>query len=111
VCAFLDIDCDSVGGYGAHTHSRITTEAGGFLSESSRRIGNASCLTGQQVLPTMLELSVVKQIAEDVVSRMEDPGVEVIGVNATSGGSAYVELTIASRGRGGEPTRFVVSAD
>ena len=64
-----------------------------------------------QVLATMLGLSVVRQIAEDVVARMEDPSLEVIGANVTMGGSAYVELTIAIRGRGGQPTRFVVSAD
>jgi hypothetical protein len=89
----------------------ITHAASLFLSESSRALGTRLASVGPQMLITILDLSVVKQIAEDVVARMEDPSLEVIGANVTMGGSAYVELTIAIRGRGGEPTRFVVSAD
>ena len=75
------------------------------------RPGTLFASVRRQMMPWILDLSIVKRIAEDVVAHMEEPSLAVVGANVTTGGSAYVELTMAMRGRRGEPEGFVVSAN
>ena len=45
------------------------------------------------------------------VARLQNSALEVIGVAATSSGSAYVELTVAIPGRSGGLERAIVTVD
>jgi len=58
----------------------------------------------------ILDLAEVKRIAKDVASA-EDPALEVIAARASTGGSAYIELTLQIQSNGDDPSRVVVVAD
>ena len=58
----------------------------------------------------ILDLAEVKRIAKDVASA-EDPALEVIAARASTGGSAYIELTLQIQDNGDHPSRVVVVAD
>lgn len=57
----------------------------------------------------ILDLAEVRRIAEDVAGA-EDPALEVIAARASTGGSAYIELTLRAH-NGDDPSRVVVVAD
>ena len=58
----------------------------------------------------ILELAEVRRIAEDIAGA-EDPALEVIAARASTGGSAYIELTLRIQSNGDDPSRVVVVVD